>query len=537
MNTFRSRNTALRGWIPLALATLMCASVATLDAAPDNQTKTKPAPAKPAAAAAKPTASPAKPAAAPAQPTAAPAKPAVAPARPAPAAARPVSPAPAGAVGRGVSAPANKPSTIPGGPKPIKPLPTRCCRPINTGTLAGHKKIVTSRGDEIERDSHGRVVEAHTRDGMVIQHGPGGSRTVIRERPGHVVIVSNRHGDGYIQRPYPFGGGCKDRHPWDEKFCPPQPNNNVEFVCRTYYVNGVRYSRFYRSYRWHGIGLTVYSPAFYYAPAFYGWAYHPWSAPVVYGGWGWAGNPWYAYYGGYFAPYPFYAGPSLWLTDYLLSQTLQAAYQERAAELAGAPPVFTPMDSTTKQAIADEVQRQIALENAEAKDGGVQTPPDPGSSGIARMLSDDTARVFVVSAGLDVQSGAGECSITEGDVLRLDPGTPPDATAANLVVLASKGQDCPRGAVVTVAFEDLQEMQNHMRETIDGGLGQLQGQAGQGGLQAAPPGANAPPMQSAFAPIAPPPDPNVASELSQQAGAAAAAEQQVISDANAAGNQ
>ena len=80
---------------------------------------------------------------------------------------------------------------------------------------------------------------------------------------------------------------------------------------------------------------------------------------------------------------------------------------------------------------------------------------------------------------------------------------------------------CPRpgGAVIgtvremaSVRFQDLQEMQNHMRETIDGGLDQLQAKAGQGGLPAAPPGANAPPVQSAFAPIAPPPDPNVASE-------------------------
>jgi hypothetical protein len=87
--------------------------------------------------------------------------------------------------------------------------------------------------------------------------------------------------------------------------------------------------------------------------------------------------------------------------------------------------------------------------------------------------------------------------------------------------------------VVTVAFDDLQEMQNHMRETIDGGLDQLQAQAGQGGLPAAPPGASAPPVQSAFAPIAPPPDPNVAGELSQQAGDAARSEQQVLSEANA----
>jgi len=38
-------------------------------------------------------------------------------------------------------------------------------------------------------------------------------------------------------------------------------------------------------------------------------------------------------HGGWFAPYPRYAGAAFWLTDYVVSQTLMAAYQERAAEL------------------------------------------------------------------------------------------------------------------------------------------------------------------------------------------------------------
>ena len=62
-----------------------------------------------------------------------------------------------------------------------------------------------------------------------------------------------------------------------------------------------------------------------------------------------------------------------------------------------------------------------------------------------------------------------------------------NGAVANVVVLASKGQDCPKGATVTVQLQDLQEMQNHMRETIDQGLQTLQSRQGQGGLPPLPP--------------------------------------------------
>ncbi|MGA7408869.1 MAG: hypothetical protein WBW33_00195, partial [Bryobacteraceae bacterium] len=184
-----------------------------------------------------------------------------------------------------------------------------------------------------------------------------------------------------------------------------------------------------------------------------------------------------------------------------------------------------------KLQIGDEVHRQLALEAAEAQAGDAQEAPDPGSAGIARMLSDNTARIFVVSAALTVLSTAGDCSLTEGDVLRLNPGTPNDAPVADLVVLAKKGQDCPRGATVTVGIADLQEMQNHMRETIDQGLVDLQREQGKDGIPAAPAAALAPPVQTAFAAIAPPPDPNLQAELSQEAKDGTQTEKEVLAEA------
>jgi len=279
-----------------------------------------------------------------------------------------------------------------------------------------------------------------------------------------------------------------------------------EFDHRTYRVHGVEYHRFYQPYYYRGISFHVYAPGLYYAPAFYGWAYNPWAAPVEFE-WGWAASPWYSYYGGWFRPYRVYASPSLWLTDYLVAQTLEAAYEARlhGATAARVDYVSTPMTPEVKQAIAEEVRRQIALENFEARNIGVN-PPDPGSSGIARMLSDHTSHVFVVDAALAVASGSGTCSLSEGDVIQLADPTGPNATVANLVVLASKGNDCRKGAGVTIGLADLQEMQNHMRATIDQGLSELRSKQGQG-LPAAPPSAIKPPAQAEYATIAPPADP------------------------------
>ncbi len=146
-------------------------------------------------------------------------------------------------------------------------------------------------------------------------------------------------------------------------------------------------------------------------------------------------------------------------------------------------PVLTP---DVKQMIADEVRRQIALENAEAQQNAQNTEPDPASSGIARMLADNASHVFVVGASLDLLDSTGqECAVSEGDVLQLATPPPPNATAANVIVMGGKGgSECRKGSAVAVDLADLQNMQNHMRETLDAGLSDLQ--AHKNGLPAPP---------------------------------------------------
>jgi hypothetical protein len=191
------------------------------------------------------------------------------------------------------------------------------------------------------------------------------------------------------------------------------------------------------------------------------------------------------------------------------------------------------MTPEIKNMIAEEVKRQIALTNQEATVTAANNVPDPASSGIARMLSDNQSHVLVAGADLDViDAGGMECAVSEGDALQLSPGTPADATAANVMVLSSKGgKECHKGATVSVALADLQDMQNHMRETIDAGMGDLQAKGGQGGLPAVPASAKAAPVKAEFAAIAPPQDPNAAQAVAAQGAEADKAEAEVAGQA------
>jgi len=382
----------------------------------------------------------------------------------------------------------------------------------------GTNEHVMHSGSAIRTRPGGRVADVHdARRGMDIHHGIGGGRRVSVERADHSRLVAERGRRWYVERGYAYHGH--------------------DYARRSYYYHGRAYDRYYRGYGYRGLYLNVYAPGFYYGPGFYGWAYNPWVAPISFG-WGWGGAPWYGRYGYYFAPYPVYPSAAFWLTDYIISQDLQAAYaaHQEAAEVDGTPapaggqPVLTP---EVKQQIADEVKAQLALENQEAQQNAGGGEVDPASSGIARMLSDGRPHVFVAGGNLDVTDASGtECKVSDGDTLELRQPPPSDATSANLVVLSSKGQpECQISLTVQVQLTDLQEMQNHMRETIDQGLKDLQEKQGTGGLPAAPPSAQAPPATAQFASAAPPPEKDLGTQIQQQDQQSEQAEKDVTTEA------
>jgi len=401
----------------------------------------------------------------------------------------------------------------------------------NEGQLGGRSSMVprgaaehvSNHGVQFQTRPNGQMRQMHdARSGMDIHRGLNGNRSVSVEHADHSRVFAERGRPGFVQRPYNFHGH--------------------DFARRTYFYHGRAYSNFYHGYGYRGMFLNVYAPGFYYGPAFYGWAYNPWMRPITFG-WGWGGSPWYAYYGGYFSPYSSYPSASYWLTDYMISQDLQSAYaaQQEAGEVdgapyaAGGPPELSP---DVKQQIADEVRNQLALENQEAQQNAQQQDVDPGSSGIARLLNDAAngqPHVFVVGAALDVvDASQTECTLSDGDVLGLQTPPPSDATSVDLVVLASKGgPECQKHATVSISLDDLQEMQNHMRATIDQGLQELQSKQGKGGLPTAPVSAQTTP--ALYASTAPPQDQSVDTELQQQVQQGDQAERDVTGSGPQAG--
>jgi hypothetical protein len=377
--------------------------------------------------------------------------------------------------------------------------------PAHSGTVTERPAthiVTTPHGDSIHRSPSGQVREVHLLSGATVYHPPGGVRRVELARPGGHVVMASAPGHGYVQRQITVG--------------------NTAMIKRTYIQNGVPMARFYQPRMHNGVALFVYRPVRYYRPAFYRWAYNPWRRPAVYV-WGWARSPWYGYYGGYFSPYPMYESPSLWLTDYVIAATLESAYQERLAAnsaISNNSASGQPITTETKEAIAEEVRRQIDTLRME------QNQVNSSGGTITTIFSDNAKHIFVANSSYLYNSDAGECMVHEGDVLAMSGAPPANATSVDVAVLSSRGQDCARGSTVSAPLRDLQEMHNAMMATVDRGLGEMQAKQGRDGIPALPPGSSGT-IDSPYAAEAQP-DENAAGELDAVIQESDRAEQEAI---------
>jgi len=392
------------------------------------------------------------------------------------------------------------------------------------------REIKTRSGASVQasyKGGHVRTIQAHN---MKIEHSAHGQRRIETVHNGRrVVSMGGRR--GYMERPYLNRGGRT-------------------YVQRTYYVGGRSYVYAYRTYYYGGAPYYGYAPAYYYQPVYYGWAYNPWPAPAYYR-WGYYNDPWYGNYNYYYQPYPAYPSASPWLTDYILSENLRAAYE---ASLAGkASPLRAPFNQSedltaslwssdsliagnldaaygaalymsagkesgsasqaqlspeVKQALAEEVKQQIAADKSSA-----ETSQQAASKGDELPPAlDPKRRIFVASSNLDVTTTDGtECQLSQGDVIERASDTADADNNVEMVVKSAKKDDCSAGTHAGVATSDLQEMHNHFRELIDAGMKSLAEKSGKDGLPAAPDTST-----KAGEVPAPAPDGNVDSELQQQ---------------------
>ena len=350
------------------------------------------------------------------------------------------------------------------------------------GTIA---RVSLSGGRTATFRPNGSFATVHA-GGMQITHGLRGERQIVTVRPDQSRVVSMGLHRGYVERPYIARGG-------------------QTYVQRTYIVNNVSYVRVYRSFSYRGVAYYSYVPPFYYHPVFYGWAYNPWRVRVYYR-WPWfvSPPPWYSYWGPYFAPAPFYPSAAFWLTDFLLANSLQAAYEAgREAEANAQAQAYQPPPETyqppppeaqgasqitpeMREAIAEEVSRQLAAEQQQSA-SPASPPPAPSGAEAAPAALDPAQRLFVVSSNLTLSSTDGQaCELTAGDLITRLDDTPDNNNRVRVSVSTSKGNDCRVGSTLMAQVSDLQDMQNHLREQMDSGLKTLADNSGQGGLPAAP---------------------------------------------------
>ena len=397
-----------------------------------------------------------------------------------------------------------------------------------TAHVAPGRQVSLRGGGSASIRPNGQIRSVN-RNGMQINHGLHGGRTVVSTHNGARVVSVGRRG-GYVQRAYVVRGGRS-------------------YYSRTYYYHGVYRAGVYRGYYYYGRPYYGYYPAYYYRPVYYGWAYNPWPAPVYYG-WGWGGAPWYGYYGPYYQPYPVYPSAAFWITDFMIAATLQAAYEAQAtawlgpdasdggtlvASLMPMPAAETAkLSPEVKQALSDEVKATLAAEEAEAGKSGASSSAggsQPATSNEAPPSLDPKFRTFMVASDMSLVVGDGdECPLSQGDVIERTSDTPDDDGNVNVKVVASTKSDCAVGKEGPVSTDDLQEMYNSFREGLKDGMAELAKKNGTGGLPKAPDTSTV----NGDVP-APPPDKNAEKTLQDQQSAADQAEHDVQQEAGAGG--
>jgi hypothetical protein len=275
-------------------------------------------------------------------------------------------------------------------------------------------------------------------------------------------------------------------------------------VSRTFVSAGhVLYTHVYQHHVWHQFGRTfayeTFVPAVRYPAVYYAWSFAAWRHPVAYT-WGWQVQPWYPMYGSLFTPYPVYTSPDMWMTDYIIAQNMQTAYQAQTAapepespqgalaapvvdssvaapalQTSDAPPApqsseppSPPVDMPP--AITPQVKAQL---NAQIK---VQLREQQAAAAMPLTLTTPSTPpalrpnhvFFQVVRPLEVPSGTANhyCSLRASDYIRRTGGMSNDDWMIPVVVELSGPSDCPQGLLTRIGLNDLNAMENEQEAQV-----------------------------------------------------------------------
>jgi hypothetical protein len=286
------------------------------------------------------------------------------------------------------------------------------------------------------------------------------------------------------------------------------------FISRSFVSGGhVLYTRVYQQHVWHQFGRAfayeTFVPAMRYPRVYYSWALAAWPRPVVYS-WGWRAQPWYPMYGSLFTPYPVYTSPDLWMTDYIIAQSMQTAYQAQtappasepspgeapwapapdssiaapAAEPSYAAPAPQPGDTppapqsidtpsapvAPPPAITPQVKAQLDAQikvQLQEQQAAVATPVSLTTQSTPPALRPNHV-FFQVAQPLEVPSGTANryCSLSADDYIKRTGGMSSDDWMIPVVVELSGPSECPVGLQTRIGLNDLNAMENEQEAQV-----------------------------------------------------------------------
>jgi hypothetical protein len=281
---------------------------------------------------------------------------------------------------------------------------------------------------------------------------------------------------------------------------------------RTFVSGGhVLYTHVYQRHVWHQFGRAfayeTFLPAVRYPAVYYAWALAAWPRPVTYT-WGWQVQPWYPMYGSLFTPYPVYTSPDLWMTDYIIAQSVQTAYQAQAAAPASEPlpqgalaapasdpsvaaPAAQPSDAAPAPqpsdappapqsgetpsatvglppAITPRVKAQLNAQikvQLQEQQAAAATPVALTTQSTPPALKPNHVFYQVVQP-LDVPTANGHCSLSANDYIKRTGGMSNDDWKIPVVVELSRPSDCPEGLLTRIGLNDLNAMENEQEAQV-----------------------------------------------------------------------
>jgi hypothetical protein len=285
-------------------------------------------------------------------------------------------------------------------------------------------------------------------------------------------------------------------------------------MSRTFVSGGhVLYAHVYQRHVWRQFGRAfayeTFVSAVRYPGVYYAWALTSWPHPVSYA-WGWRAQPWYPVYGSVFTPYPAYTSPDLWMTDYIIAQSMQTAYQAQPGAPVSAPvqqniPVAPAPDSSVAVPLAQpgaatpppqpsEVPQ--VLQTSAASSAPVAGPPtitpqvkaqlntqikvllqeqQAAAATPATLTSQSTPPAlrpnhvfFQVVQPLDVPLSivAGHCSLNANDYIKRTGEMSDDDWMIPVEVELSRSSDCPEGLRTRIGLNDLNAMENEQEAQV-----------------------------------------------------------------------